>query len=295
MRYPEWWISELPKQFEPHFDEVAIIVGKNNPNLQAQGGNFSPIEEAIRWECDQINTYMEMKLYDDDILFIADLSFPGLFPNILHHKRPKKTFMFCHGTSANAYDYFEKTFIWKFPIESSHAKMCDKVFVGSWYHHNKLGWGNTCVTHLPYPPIKPSKNKEKFLNIVSASRPTPQKVNNRLEDLVRNELLTYIHRRKSESWEEYFDFLASGKVLLITAAEETFGYQVVDAIMNGCVPVAPKRFSYPELLPPDYLYSSDQELCRIIQKVLDGKLGVPELKCDTQMREFYDKIVKEMK
>ncbi|MCK5347024.1 MAG: hypothetical protein KAR20_26625, partial [Candidatus Heimdallarchaeota archaeon] len=95
MRYQEWWISELPKQFEPHFDEVAVIVGKSNPNLQAQGGNFSPVEEAIRWECDQIGTYMEMKLYDDDILFIADLSFPGLFPNILHHKRPKKTFMFC--------------------------------------------------------------------------------------------------------------------------------------------------------------------------------------------------------
>ncbi len=296
MRYQEWWISELPKQFEPHFDEVAVIVGKNNPNLQAQGGDFSPVKEAIRWECDQIDAYMEMKLYDDDdVLFIADLSFPGLFPNILHHKRPKKTFMFCHGTSINNLDYFENTSRCKFAIESSHSKMCDKVFIGSWYHQQKLGWANAVVTYLPHPPIQPSTNTGKTLDIVSASRLTPQKVNNRLETLVKDTFDIGVWRNISKSWEEYFDFLAHGKVLLITAAEETFGYQVVDAIMNGCVPVAPKRFSYLELLPPEYLYSSDQELCEIIQKVLDGKLSVPELKCETQMYEFYNRIVGAMK
>jgi hypothetical protein len=84
------------------------------------------------------------------------------------------------------------------------------------------------------------------------------------------------------------------KILLITAKEETFGYQIVDAVLNNCVPLAPRRCSYPELLPDEYLYSSLNELKTKIDMVEKGKLEVPELLCDTEMKMFYKNIIQNM-
>jgi hypothetical protein len=178
-------------------------------------------------------------------------------------------------------------------VESAHAGMFDKVFVGSRYHQDKLGWENTVVTYLPFPPLSTYKNT-KIYDIVSASRPSHQKVDFELEREVEAEF-SRIVRRDTRTWEEYFKFLSQSTVLLISSHEDTFGYQIVDAIMNGCIPIAPNRCSYPELLPREYLYNDKEELFKIIDDALWGFLGVPKLKCKEQMENFYNKIIKEIK
>jgi len=296
MRYQEWWFWKLEDEFIKAGYEV-FVVGKDKVNkmtkIASKAEMFSPINAAIEFECVQIEEYMSLELRDDDILFLCDISFPGVFCNTLFHKRPKKMFAFCHATSLNIFDYFSKDSPIKFSIETAHAKLFDTVFVGSNYHKEKLGWDNTFVTYLPFHPFDSfSGIRTNF--IVSASRPTPQKVDSELEKRVVKRFSKII-RKTTNSWEEYFRFLGNSKVLLITSYEDTFGYQIVDAIMNGCIPIAPNRCAYPELLQNEYLYNSDEELFNILDAALWGLLDVPKLKCKNEMNNFYNTIVDEMK
>jgi hypothetical protein len=314
MRYQEWWWWKLYEEFKNAGFEV-ITLGQGWPDSNDEidkydydTGMFSPIRRSIEFETIQINEYMNLELKDDDILFLADLSFPGFFGNVLFHKKPKKCFAFCHATSLNTLDYFSKYRACKFPVEEGHAYMMDRVFVGSKYHQDKLGWPNTTVTRLPYPPFQGIKvdASEKYYDIISASRPNPQKVDLELENKV-GEIFSQVNRPISHSWEDYFKNLSHSKVLLITSFEDTFGYQIVDAVMNGCIPLAPKRCAYPELLPSEYLYDSEEQLFRKLEYLLNsghdednpfssvGRIDPPTLLCDQEMKDFFENIIKVMK
>ncbi len=221
MRYQEFWFNEFPKQFTKFGFDVYTLGDKK---IKVKRGNiemFSPINTAIEFECSQIDEYMNLELRHDDILFVADISFPGFFMNVLYHKKPSKVFSFCHATSINKFDYFESVKQYKYPMETIHSKMCNKVFVGSKYHEQKLHWKNTIVTYLPFPPFKTFPNEEKTIDIISASRPTPQKVDLDLEKEVEKKF-GKIKRMECDSWEQYYKFLAQSKILLITSYEDTF-------------------------------------------------------------------------
>jgi len=307
MRYQEWWAWKLPQEFRNAGHEVLVLGEKYADMIKHRRGSldmFSPINMAIELETEQIREYMMLDIKDDDVLFLSDISFPGLFCNVLYHKECPKMFAFCHATSINKFDYFSSRGYSKFPVESSHSILFDTVFVGSEYHQRKLigvglqltdkgiYWKNTQVTHLPFPPLKFSNKKKKY-DIISASRPTPQKVDLDLENIVAK-AFGEIYRPTSNSWEEYYQNLAMSKILLITAHEDTFGYQIVDAILNGCVPLARNDLAYPELLPKEYLYDNPEDLLSKIKDVLSGNLLVPRLLCEKQMIKFYGTIIEEM-
>jgi hypothetical protein len=297
MRYQEWWFTELPKQFEKAGFEVLTLGKYSLTKTEAANiAMFSPIKTAIEFETMQINEYMELDLRDDDILFLADISFPGLFSNVLFHKRPKRMFAYCHATSLNQLDYFANDMMEKAPIERAHSRLFDAVFVGSNYHEDKLRWDNTLVTRLPYPPLKTFKEKKDFF-IVSASRLTPQKVDIDLECRIEDKFHFPIVRREFNNWEDYYKFLSKSKILLITSFEDTFGYQIVDAVLNGCIPLAPVRCAYPELLPPECLYDSEEELISKFQYLLTLEVmpPIPEILCHKEMEDFYKNIIEVMK
>lgn len=301
LRYQEWWFWKLPEEFRKAGHEV-VILGESHINTYMKNrGNldmFAPAELAIELEIEQIREYMRLDITNDDVLFLADLSFPGLFPTTLfHHKRPKRMYAFCHATSINTGDYFEFYRPEKFMIETAFAQTFDKVFVGSKYHQDKLGWNNTVVTYLPFPPIDP-KIEIKLYNIMSASRPNPQKVDLELENIVEENFgrVCKIYRPTSNTWEEYFNNLAKSRILLITSHEDTFGYQIIDAIMNGCIPLARNGLAYPEILPRNYLYENEDELIWKLDYILntDSNIPIPEIICQDEMNNFYNKIIKEM-
>jgi len=311
MRYPEWWFWKLPTEFANAGFSVVILGEKYLESINVRvdsalaNGNFAPNNRAIEFETSQINEYMTMEVRDDDILFLADLSFPGLFANILHHKKPykMKAYAFCHATSLNDYDYFSKVRHSKFPVEAAQTMMFENIFVGSHYHYNKLAatdrWpsGKTKVVGLPMPPervIHPVPIKKNRF-IISTSRPSIQKVDTEIEDAVMARYNTLIGRQLYLTWQDYCVALSESRVLLVTSREETFGYQVVDAIINGCIPVVPNAFSYPELIPNQYRYSNLEELFNILDRINMGELGVPELLCKTRINNFYDNIIQIMK
>lgn len=70
-------------------------------------------------------------------------------------------------------------------------------------------------------------------------------------DLIRGRLADRIVRDgAAETRAEYVEQLARGDVAVSLAAQENFGYAVVEAMAAGCVPLLPARLSYPEILPP---------------------------------------------
>jgi hypothetical protein len=299
MRYQEWWFNEFKEQFEKAGLTVYTLGRKflqqTKKHTRSAAAMFSPIEAAIEFETEQIKEYMNMDIRVDDILFVADISFPGFFSNVLHHKRPNKCFAYCHATSLNAYDYFEPVRDSKYGVETGQAKLYDEIFIGSHYHRRKLQWPKTNVVRLPFPPFEKYSNldQNKSILIASAARPTKQKVD---LDIERN---FHVVRREQvkglpDTWEGYYTFLSMSKILLVTAHEETFGYQIVDAVMNNCVPLAPNRCSYPELLPGQYIYNDLEDLKHKIRLVEAGKLTTPKLLCEKEMKLFYQNIIQRM-
>lgn len=64
--------------------------------------------------------------------------------------------------------------------------------------------------------------------------------------------------------ETYRRLLHEADIVVSTAIQEFFGIAVVEAIFCGCVPLLPRRLSYPELIPPHLhpfcLYDDDAQL-----------------------------------
>ena len=302
MRYQEWWVDAFEREFMMNGFEVKTL-GYEQYTREAQEpdyGLFSPLHYASKFEMIQMHEYLStIQLRDDDILFMADISYPGFFPHVLFHKRPSKVFSFCHATSINYLDYYAENSDYKFPIETSIAKMCDKVFVGSYYHAEKLCWDNTLVTYLPFFDLmreKCSKNikKNRQFLMMSASRKNIQKVDELLESKVETKF-GKIFRPYCNEWHEYFENLGNSKILLITSFEDTFGYQIIDGYLHKCVVLAPNRCAYPEILPKEYLYNNEEELFEKIEDVKNGKLlPATSLLCEEQMKNFFKNIMEEM-
>lgn len=297
LRYSEFWITELENEFKKEYDEV-IVLGKNElTNIsRINDGMFSTVKSAIDFELIQIKEYLSIKLLKDDTLFLADLSFPGFFPNVLYHHNPglNRCFAYCHATSKNYMDYFGKLRYSKFPCETSHSELFNTIFVGSNYHKNKLGWKNIKVVGVsipPYPIFKEPKENE----IISVVRPNIQKITKKLESLISKNFSTIV-RKNCDSWEQYYKFLSSAKLLLITTKEDTFGYSTLEAIRNNTAVIAPNNFSYPELLPSEYLYDNYDDLSMKIWSVLNDDLKCPKkILCNDLCENFYKNIITEMK
>ena len=294
LRYQEWWRTELPLRYAPFFDEVVVLGAPIEEAERSTGSHFSPMAPAIRYELSQVGQYLSMPLRKDDVLLLCDLSFPGIFGQVLFHKRPNRCFAICHATSKNRYDYFAHDRRAKWKSETAVARMMDGVFVATHYHRKKLHlWDNVHVVGLPMPPASkwlPPQYPYPLRRgtIVSVARSGVQKRTVKIERAVERRFGSIRYPIGLTSWPQYYEFLSKATVVLVTAKEETFGYQIVDAMENACVPVVPNAFSYPELLPRQYRYDNIDELLSIIQRVLDGGLRPPScLLTDTQCYSFY--------
>lgn len=300
LRYQEWWLTQFPKEFKKYFDEV-IVLGQKfvERKRTAERGNaklFSPINSSVNFELYQIREYMDLKLLEDDVLLLADLSFPGFFSNALYHKKPERRFAICHATSKNAYDYFQPVRKPKWKTECAHAELFDAIFVATEYHKEKLGWSNTVVTALPNPPYQ-GQPVPKDINIVSVARPSLQKINKKFEKAIEREFGKIMRTSKLvfESIQDYHDFLSQCKLMVTTTKEDTYGYQVIDAVLNNVIPIAPNKFSYPELLPREFLYDNFDELWDAVNSALHGDLDIPVILCQNLINDFYENICRGMK
>lgn len=316
LRYQEWWIFEFEKNLKKYFSEIVVLgkesdLIKQNEKYYLSGELFSPVQLSMKFEFEQIEEYYKMKIYDDDILLLLDVSFPGFFSNVLYHKRPNKIFGFCHATSINNLDYFsEVNYKYKNSKrdnEISLFNLFDKIFVGSGYHQRKLISNNFpknihCLDALPNPPFnfynKNKSFKSRKNSIVSVSRPTPQKVNVGIEKFVEDYFDIRIKRPENiNNWKDYYDFLQNSKVLLLTGCEDTYGYSIIDAYLNGCNVVVPYGYSYPYIINlRDNLFYSKNDLSSLVES-LEKSLKehkFKELNNEEYIKYFYDNLASKM-
>ena len=73
-----------------------------------------------------------------------------------------------------------------------------------------------------------------------------------------------VHYGYEPSKREYVRWLSQGYVAVSTAIQENFGIAMAEAMRYGCLPLLPRRLSYPEILPQEFhglfLYRDDEEL-----------------------------------
>jgi len=79
------------------------------------------------------------------------------------------------------------------------------------------------------------------------------------------------------SRKRYLDWLKRGTVVVSTAIQENFGIAVVEAVRCGCIPILPRRLSYPELIPEDVhemcLYDGSDDLDMKLARVLNDPVA----------------------
>lgn len=75
-----------------------------------------------------------------------------------------------------------------------------------------------------------------------------------------------------ESKQAYLSLLKKGSIVVSCANQENFGISVVEAVRFGCMPLLPKRLSYPEIIPDqfhkDVIYSTDQSFETRLRKLV---------------------------
>jgi len=78
----------------------------------------------------------------------------------------------------------------------------------------------------------------------------------------------YVRSRK-----DYARWLKQGSIVVSTAIHEFFGIAILEAVRAGCRPLLPRRLSYPELFPEDFLYDEDDLLGRLKEAVRKKRLS----------------------
>lgn len=298
MRYQEWWPREFVKNLAPAFKSV-VTLGAGKEPIDCNTPGFSMAEEAVVYELRQVEEYLALCPNKNDTLLHLDLSFPGLFHEVLYHRPPGRSFVFCHASARNRYDIFQPVRASKWRAERAHASMYDRVLVATEYHKRKLNLANVVsLGALPDPPqwMRPPRHERvvRQHTFCSTVRQTCQKVDMSVEHELRK-LGLPIRRREFRSWHGYFQFLDRYRFMLSTAKEETYGYGVVDAVLRGCIPIAPKAYSFPELLPERLLYDANApatEKAKQIQKIARRAVWTRVvLKNRRRIDRFYETLI----
>ena len=81
-----------------------------------------------------------------------------------------------------------------------------------------------------------------------------------------------VHFGYATTPEAYHRWLARGRVVVSTARQENFGLAIVEAVRHGCLPLVPRRLSYPEIIPGAFhdlcLYDTQSECVRRLEDIL---------------------------
>lgn len=77
----------------------------------------------------------------------------------------------------------------------------------------------------------------------------------------------YVPDRRS-----YLAWLKRGTHVVSTARHEFYGIAVIEAVRAGCRPLLPKRLSYPELFPEEYLYDEEDFLPELKKALSQNRL-----------------------
>ncbi len=131
------------------------------------------------------------------------------------------------------------------------------------------------------------------------------KVFDEAKNRFKNEILVF---GRVDSRQEYYSWLKKGSIVFSSSNQENFGISVIEAIRYGCLPLLPKRLSYPELIPEKFhsacLYKNKEECIKKMIKMLSMKdRNVDNNQLSEHMQKFswknivvqYDKAIDDLR
>ena len=81
-----------------------------------------------------------------------------------------------------------------------------------------------------------------------------------------------LHFGYVDSRQEYVRLLKCGDVVVSCADHEFYGIAVIEGVRAGCRPILPRRLSYPELFPQEFLYDDGNLREALIKGLKQGRL-----------------------
>lgn len=240
-------------------------------------GMFLNAPFTTRFKCLQMaeiaSMYERGEISDQDQFFFSDLWFPGLenlaYMNYFCKVKPKITGII-HAGSFTDTDFVRDLERWAKNFEDLIFDISDTVFVASEFIRNDIikkrmvSEHKLVVSGLPLDQhgldqVGHTAAKQDI--VVFNGRLCDEKqpwLFDELERQVKARLGDQVQFVKTQeqnlSKSQYYELLASSKVIVSYALQENFGFGVAEATYLGCVPVLPNRLVYPELYDKRCLY-----------------------------------------
>jgi glycosyltransferase involved in cell wall biosynthesis len=180
---------------------------------------------------------------------------------------------------------------WARDVERGWFAALDAICVATEFHKELITkWGcdpaKMFVTGLPlYPDCvtehRSAMMEQKSRTIVFPHRLAPEKQPDEFDRLRERFVAKYdwddtkwvrTKDLKGATKSDYYDALASAKVVFSSALQETWGIAMIEAMLLGCWPVAPNRLSYPETIGEKFpLYTNLDEAAALVHQYVNSK------------------------
>jgi len=70
--------------------------------------------------------------------------------------------------------------------------------------------------------------------------------------------------------------LSQSRIVLSCAKQENFGYGIMKATLQGCLPILPNRLCYPDFFDNNFLYKDDEQAAIMIVKFINDNNHVKQ-------------------
>ena len=274
-RYTEQWYRWFHNSFDKLGLEYRTIDGDTMTD-KVEVGSVLDVYGTHYYKFSQLQLLMASlranEIKDDDILFFHDLWFPGIEALAYVRNMTGIKFKIWGVLHAGTWDNKDFTFLsgmrpWAKHIENGWLKLFDRVYLGSIHHKFLIAnnnqtyedvdelWNKLFVTGLPFDYQEARRvNLSPKENIVVFPHRLNKEKRPDLFDQLKDTLSA-----KYPNWqfiktkdvcktkEEYYQLLGKSKIAVSFAEQETFGYAMLEAIANDCIPIVPNHLSYAEM------------------------------------------------
>lgn len=297
-RYTEQWSRWFPEAYKELGLDFINIEGEQLVD-SVETGAVLDVYGTHYYKFTQLQKIMKMlrngEIGDNDILFFHDLWFPGIEALQYIRNMTGKRFKIWGILHAGTWDEHDFTFLngmrnWGKHIEKGWLNFFDRVFLGSEFHKELISIYNDrnfsaelVVTGLPFDCDEVDRTKPKEKIVVFPHRLDKEK-NPDTFDWIAKQLKDrypewqFIKSKDvCKTKEEYFQLLGRSAIAVSFAEQETFGYAMLEAMANGCVPIVPNKLSYETMAIYDgYRFDQVGEAMAMIENQIDIYEKMPE-------------------
>lgn len=312
-RYTMEWKEVFEKQFTAEKIEYITVEGET-PVIPIETGSVLDAYGTNKYKLSQLTKLIDMvadgTIEDDDVIFFADLWFPGIEALFYIRDLSKKEFKIAgiyHAGTWDPYDFTSQNNMrdWGQHVELSWLHGVDTVFVATKFHKNMIVMNSgdfdnakIFVTGIPFNAKQlqtqyPFESKENI--VVFPHRCNEEKHPEKFDKLKKK----YPQWRfvktleETQTREEYFQLLAKSKVMISFADQETWGFSTLESMALGNYVIVPNGLSYRETVPDkEYRYDKDGEVATMLEAFMAKEELPTYSEIDTIGTDAVSKMIK---